>query len=675
MLNKTYLLQAKTAHGTLTLEAEGCTVNYTRRSGATARLTGVKPGTLAVGDLIRIARDTGETDEITGGGLVRHVFCGTVSQRTRRTAGGAVHEDFAAEDNLAALGRLVYKQDRALQVSAEGRPVATPSSRVILNQNPAGAPWPLRNQILDVLRAAGPVFEAASDIGGLTLPMEELRDITCLQALDRLLRLLPASLVLGGLTADWPASGWPLGTLIRLRKTALLSTDDVIAAARDQGLIQSLTETTDTPIAGVLLEIEATGSHQGETVIARRYQTAGDTGNPANLLHATLQLAGSQYSSTRQSVTLRTEPIPANLNNPAWWIAKHPRLAGLAPSQVAITAAKRQTPGGKPSQNYPNLTADPIPDIKDAGKNALLETFTALATVTKRENGDSGEIVSKEESIPLEMELVTTDAEGGPEGKEYTWIAEQDLTHAEEPPAGLAQAIYEAHRTAGRTAEITFRFPHGFHGPDLMFMHHNGLPALAAPLDIATDTATLRFGATPLAAEDLAALLTGFRLHRPGWTHASRKSGKAADQAAGSVNANIIAPAKTTGSAPGQPMVATIGKDNAKAVIDPTALATPAKFQKITLLTPGEDGKATPATLTLLATDPIAADPVDIGGLPDGTEIYGPVEYIPPTYDAPARLTQKKLKWVAKTAQFVESATLTVTDLAPHAAEHQGAPQ
>lgn len=453
------------------------------------------------------------------------VFVGEVDTIVKQTGAGSDGADqVTCCGPWAKMSRLVYRQ--------HWRGASGPflSSRLILNQDSStGAAQDLDSELYEIAHhgasACGyTVAQADVSVSTQELPFDECRDITIADAIRRELRLFPRTVTRFDYNGQTPK-------LIIERA----STND--AAYIDPKMEREKTYTSH-PITGVYLEIETVA--EGYRAISNQSAGVATPGNP-DCLYATLQIAGASANAVTQSFESITEDLPSSLNDKSWWMQKHPRLNGVAASQLTITDGARS--GESDKADYPRISAcQNIGDLKEAGCRARVEQFTCKATIARTDY--------QEEEIFLTMNFVTTDAIGTQaEPHTYRWTVEASATGGESVPEGLAEAILADRSGTLRGERLTMRLKDDW---PTIGDAIDGLILQSVDVDCDLAVATLSFGAPDyLTPEDMASLLSGFRNKRPSTCSASRISGKPKDDNKDEVAMGGIPPLSSTEFAPG----------------------------------------------------------------------------------------------------------------------------
>lgn len=457
-----------TANGKRFYPQSGARLSYASRTAATLFLPGMPSGLIASKDTVTV-KYNGST-----------VFAGTLSKYTERTMRGLTVLDMTFADGWDILERRVFRQTWKV-AGGGGASVETSSARVVLNVDALGLPVTLSAQINDVCSEGGCMMSDGG-IPAVTLPSDVAENITCADAIRRLLRLFPhvvayydaqGGVVEFSIPNTSKSPGW-------LSEGRILSRSKQYTAHPVVG-VDIATESVDTVVVGA----------DGATVDMRAYthQTAGNV-NADDCLHVFMPLAGGSASSSWESLEVTTEEMPL-LSTPRFWKEKHPRLANVALNAISISEA------GRSSTTYDRITSNDIGSLRAFGLNAEVVHCHCKATVTTEDD--------VEEELYLTMDFTMTDASPG----RHTRQTGSSSMAGETLPEGLAAAIL-AQRSGeleGEDVEIALGEAFPTVGETL-----DGLVCQTVEVDCDSRVARLNFGHPAyLSAEDMRNLLNGFR--------------------------------------------------------------------------------------------------------------------------------------------------------------------
>lgn len=541
----------------------------------------------------------GTTVEIWYAG-VRRFLGRTASPRSTRR-GNASAYSYRIEGPWWWLKRIPYRQDWQVLDGDDLGP--TPISRVILNQDSSGDSISVETQIYDIITYAstrGAPLQFGTAAVSLTLPFDEQRELTCVQAIERMLRFTPAVSSWIDYTTATPTIYFGTGAALT-------------PPAKHEAIIDQ--QRVDLVVPGVEIQIERIGSKNDKQYRTLETLTAGNTA-AVDALHGTLQLAGQESTRTVLRIEVETEDIPDPLEDAAWWIARHPRLAAIQAADLDFIDSGRwmRSAGAWVSatdlDDYPRVSLNPLPDLSAIAKTGRVEKFTAEVDIIQR--NAAGEIIDATHAVPLEMELITTDAVTKVEPTPYRIFQTFSSIAAEPTPANLASELL-AHWSV-LYSDGSASWPLVLAWP-LPGQTYAGSPIQTVSIESALNTASVTFGAPEhLSVNDFADRLQGFRTRRPSVSYGNRST--AEPPAESEINPNNAAPARATGAGAGQKRRSVLTSESGGSIdldpdqIDPSDTMSP---HPVSWQAPGG------ATLTakMLTTTPL---------LPDGSEPGDPSE-------------------------------------------------
>ena len=503
-----------TANGKRFYPQSGARLSYASRTAATLFLPGMPSGLIASGDTVTV-KYNGTT-----------VFAGTLSKYTERTVRGLTVLDTTFKDRWDILERRVFRQE--WKVAGEGgASVTTRSARLVLNVDELGLPVMLPGQIGESCSYGG-IMMADGGIPYIALPADVKENITCADAIRRLLRLFPQVVAYYNAERNVVQFSVPDTS----KSPGWLSEGRILSRAKQY---------TAHPVVGVDIATESVDKvvvdEDGATVDMRAYthQTAGNV-NSDDCLHVFMPLAGGSASTSWESLEVTTEEMPL-LSTPRFWQEKHPRLANVPLSAISISEA------GRSSTTYDRITSNDIGALRAFGLNAEVVHCHCKATVTTEDD--------VEEELYLTMDFTMTDASPG----RHTRQTGSSSMAGETLPEGLAAALL-AQRSGnleGEDVEIALGEAFPAVGETL-----DDLICQTVEVDCDTRVARLHFGHPDyLSAEDMRSLLNGFRgrgyaSNIPQRGNTDPGAGAAVDVAGG------IQPLTTTEFAPGTKAKTTI---------------------------------------------------------------------------------------------------------------------
>ena len=607
------------------------------------------------------------------------IFSGIINTASRKSnRGTTISNTIEAKSGWFFLEQIPYVQNWVAVTTGATETAVIKSTRVVLNQNATGLAISAWAQIDDILTCAKAIYsngltawidETANATGSRTkldsvsLPYDELRDTTCAQALERVLRFFPdVSVSFNDLTKTM--SFRPVGL-----HDALEYVDDY------EKQLERNDSISGNVIDGVRLEVESTGTIDGKSYTNIDIQGAGET-TGIHILNGTLEVSGRDSNRTKQRVDVVTEDF-GDPSGAAWWKSKCPQVFGnAAVGDITITTHTRS--GQATAGNYPRITSTPITDIAAAGLLARVETITCVAKVVRKDA--AGTIVDTENNLPVQIELITTNATT----RSYTFTTSLSATSAEPVPDDLAAALLAAHAGDGVALSVLAKLPDttaDFNMSDASAHSwlpepgdsYGGMIAQSVKIDFPSRTMSVDFGPpSHLSIQDMVGMMTGFKTRKT--TSLSGKNRATGEVDSDEINMNMAVPAKSIQSGKGSRERFVVKKESAGTIDADPSLVTDSdnevKPRQITVYIPGESGTLQPRKIWVMGSEGVDdGSPVSTGGgIPNGTVIPGRVIYSTST---PIQFAQYTLTWNAATNVWVESATpTTITTLDSHVAQH-----
>lgn len=469
----------------------GTRLSFVNRGIDTLNLRSLPPDTLAGGDAVIVTyAPTADDDETT-------VFQGTVEQITASTEGGPSNgwQDAVVSSPWSKMDRLIYQQ-RWYGYTSQG---LVWSSNLVLNQDSNGTSIGFKKQLKDIFDFAAERcgIDYTDLTGGQALPFDEVRDLSCAQAVNRVLRWFPKKIVRFDYSGEVPN----------------LELADPSAASWVSGIDKSSIVRTYNahPITGVYLETVTTGDDNGVAYRKIGYQKYPANADPTavDCLHATIQLAGGSSSASYESAKFHCDDL-VGTPSLAWWCAKHGRLAKYLQDHSKVRINNQSD--DRDSQ-CPRIADASVEELAKFGLNAKVTTFTAHVTISETDD--------VEEDIILQMKFVMSNAV---DDKTYTRQIGSSSTSAETIPTGLAQAIYEDRSQELQSLKCVARLGDTF---PKVGETYEGLILQSFEVDPYELTAECNFGQPEhLSPDDMAGIMTGFRNRIRSTSCWERKDGK-----------------------------------------------------------------------------------------------------------------------------------------------------
>lgn len=290
------------------------------------------------------------------------------------------------------------------------------TGRVILGQNSQGEPINNGTQIKKILQYAinqnAPIAigEIAIDV---TFPYDETKDISCAEAIQRLLRWSPDAVV----WFDYSTTPHPT---LHIKKRSQI--DEANLYLHQNTSIKSLqiTPRHDLQSKAVVIKYEKNHHINGQSWMSTEVDSYPKTatGREFKALVLTVELDGAHTQKVKQDI--KTESII--LDSPQWWQKHLPALQSIPLSKITIK---------NPSRNG-NLPAELIAGSISTWMNREVEEDIIRAQISYET--DTEQVIDREVAIRLN----TTNAS--------TRVYEQILSNEnpEPTPSNLAKKLYEA---------------------------------------------------------------------------------------------------------------------------------------------------------------------------------------------------------------------------------------
>lgn len=364
-------------------------------------------------------------------------FYGLVVQVPRSGAPAAESLTYKIAGPWWWLENLVFQQYWTL-ISDPTNP-ASPTTNVykshlLLNQTVLGAKQTTSAQITEcvnyAITAGAPIAFSAANLPAVDAPVDEVQDITCAEAIIKVLRWTPDAVS----WFDYATVPYP--TLHIERRATLTAVNLDVSGAGDVQSIQ-ITPRHDLQVPAVVLKFEQINQVNGVGYLSLTTDVypPGSTGQEFGAFLATISLEGG--SATYATAVIVTEAIaPLEWT---WWQARLPHLADplvVAASLDAATLTRGANP--QPRRLVSGQIASWMRAAGGALPTAVEETLTIRANYTIR--AASGVARDREiiEDDLLTTKILTTNLTSG------TYQSLIELTPGEVQPVGLAQALYIA---------------------------------------------------------------------------------------------------------------------------------------------------------------------------------------------------------------------------------------
>lgn len=285
--------------------------------------------------------------------------------------------------------------------------------RLILGQSLHGEALSVQDQIQEILNYAidaGAPFQVGRLGLNFKVPFDEVKDISCAEAIQRILRWSPDTV----LWFDY--STLPLPTL-RLSPRA-----DMPAINIPYGQLQSLhiSPRYDLQIPSVLLKYEKThkSDHDSWTSTEVDAYPEGASGQEFNAMVLTIDLVGSRSTRIKQKITTRL----IEAHSVHWWQTQIPFLASLEADSIRIHSFSR-----KGSLAFELVEGAIAPWMRIASEEDVIRASLSYET--------QDTIIHNQE---VAVRLIATD------GETKTFRKNLTLNYAESTPQGLASILYHS---------------------------------------------------------------------------------------------------------------------------------------------------------------------------------------------------------------------------------------
>ena len=352
-------------------------------------------------------------EEVTIGRNSKRWFFGIVTKIPSYGTYGKEVRGYELSGPWWFLEHLVYQQSWEHMDSTE-EAIVVEKSRCILGQNAAGEAITANAAIREILEyaiAQGAKFSVGNCCGfDFYFPFEEVRDISCAEAIQRILRWAPDSVV----WFDYECDSFP--------KINIYSGENLPQKSLDINELESfdVVPRHDLVVNSVVLKYEylhSEGSRHWRTIIVDKFPKNA-TGREFKSLAFTIELDGINAHIQRQRVSV----VPVDPHTFEWWCNHIPTLENAALSNVTIENVSRET----------DLPYELIEGGIAPWMNCDVFNETIRATISYETNN---EIVK---SQPISVKIRTTNAQS----KVYEKIIHKQL--ASKPPIGLAESFYKS---------------------------------------------------------------------------------------------------------------------------------------------------------------------------------------------------------------------------------------
>lgn len=299
--------------------------------------------------------------------------------------------------------------------------------------NLVGVPQTTAEQISEVLAwavACGAPLQAGTILTGITVPIREIRDTTCGEAIRQMLRWHPDAVTWFDYSTTPPT--FHCGKRANLQVINLTVGETPIQSV-------SIASRDDLKVPAVVLKFESTDTSQPDGIARQRITTQiaplGASEDVLGAMVATVDLQGASANWLRAVTTTGT--IDAASTNEtlkkAWWAAKLPWLNDARVVSFTVSDVARSGAHGYARE----LVDGQITEwMIEQGLNQEDEEISAKVSVTYANASSKNNTVSEVQTVRVKA----TDAPLG----EQEYVSLQSYASGEAEPTGLAQAVYDA---------------------------------------------------------------------------------------------------------------------------------------------------------------------------------------------------------------------------------------
>jgi len=421
--------------------------------------------------------------------------------------------------------------------------------------------------------AAGAPIQLGTIEPDLEIPYDEQNDITCSEAIRRMLRWSPDAVT----WFDYSTSPYPTFHCARRSALSSLSLDLLTFTPSHLSLIPR----PDIQVPAVVLKFEQINTVNGvdyESTTTQKFPLTA-TGREFSALTATLQLAGLQMTSVSQKIEVEEiDNIGSTLGQDLFW-QKHDETFVATETMVCTVMAGSHKTSDTPYEN--ELKEG---QIQDWMSNVHVKeiTYTAVGLVTVF---DAAGNQIKIETKALSCKIITTDATT----KTYTQVT--SLVAGEAIPTGLAESLYNSLNPLQYEGKLILTEEECLVGASLVEARAasgrvlnltGGLAAWATmnaliqqiDEDVDNGITTISFGPPEqLSPQDLMEFLRANRGRAVAFSFKKRETGESAS-GAGAVELSGPTPLVNTAGASGQTKLLVVQNDaNQKINLNPAAIA------------------------------------------------------------------------------------------------------
>lgn len=382
-------------------------------------------------------------------------FLGSIMRRQRAGSGSAEGHQYVVGGPWLDLENLVYQQAWTSGtwtggVFSAGDPKW--QSRVILGQEAGGGALTtgaMVQAIIQYAQSCGVAIAPGSIAAGVAFPWDEVCDVTCAEAILRVLRWTPGATSWIDYAQPVPTFNLVAGGHGAAVSVPALQCSSIVSAPREDGAVSSVVIHYDRLdiLDGYPSRMRTTDAYPAES-----------TGKAVGSLVTTIELAGGSVVTQIQRVLVDALPADAFAANNAWWLAHCEALQDPAIRELVITGEGRT--GTLPNELVTGALQDwmraSIESATNSGVRVAshyhlyylkdeVDVWTAKAVYKVPDPAKVGEWIEKTDR--LTVTLTATDAVS----RDYV---KRDIVYGDSPVAGLAQDLYLSLQGSSTAGEI-----------------------------------------------------------------------------------------------------------------------------------------------------------------------------------------------------------------------------
>ncbi len=512
-------------------------------------------------------------------------FFGRVTKLTIKGSGEFSQIEMLAKNSWNDLEECVYQQNWA-QRRMNGSELILENvlrSKVVLGQNESGNKIDIPTQIVDILnfaKSCGANFEIGNINVASEMLFDEARDITCAEAITRVLKWLPNTCIY----FDYSSQDLPTINIIARDKLENVQTQIYSGSVKNF----EITPRPDLCLNGVCVKYESEDiiNHESSISITEDKYPPNFDSRAQKALVMSVELDGQ--TSVCQSYEAVCETI--NPSNPSWWIRHVPELKNA--TNIVIENISRSG----------FLDRELREGCLPTNSSVKSETDTISAQITYNEPSLDGEFEESTSTL-FNIKMVTTNAVTG------TYNIWNTSSTRETPPLGLAKAIYDA--TSQMQYEGSISIINGdasdFAGKNICIcgytseLEQRAIQVVSLSQNLFDNVLRVNFGAPKhLYPDNIAELFRINRNRKFSVSAGSRATGKISASTTCSMNIISANSQKSTSRSSAVVILSPDGNKSIKLNTNDLSMSSRAKFREISICYNGRGAKA-----KFLMTEPV----------------------------------------------------------------------